>query len=178
MFKKGEKWSLAGQTYSRISSIMEEVLKLTQFTFNSLLILQLGADYIEDAATFYGEAGDCYEKTEPKKAIENLQKAIYIYTEKDMFNDVAHRQLKVAKLLESENDRPSALLHYEIAGEFFKRFISGEVPWYDQDMVKHSKKLLSECVKKTAEYAVQQGFYEKAIQIYEQVRIKTHLTYY
>ena len=129
MFKKGEKWSLAGQTYSRISSILEEVLKATQFIVDCLLILQLGADYIEDAATFYGEAGDCYEKTEPKKAIENLQKAIYIYTEKEMFNDVAHRQLRL-------------------------------------------KKLLSECLKKTAEFAVQQGFYEEAIQIYEQVRIK------
>ena len=110
-----------------------------------------------DAATNFVDAANCYKKTDPKEAAGSLQKAIDIYTDMGRFTIAAKHHQTVAELFESEAaDLDRAIQHYEKAADYFK----GE----------ESNSSASKCLVKVAQYAAQLENYDKAIQIYEQVR--------
>lgn len=110
-----------------------------------------------DAATSFVEAANCYKKTDPKEASESLLKAIDIYTDMGRFTIAAKHHQTVAELFEDNvANLDTVIQHYQIAADYFK----GE----------ESTSSANKCLVKVAEYSATQEKYDKAIQIYEQVK--------
>lgn len=93
------------------------------------------------------------------EAISCLLKAIEIYTDMGRFTMAAKHHQSIAEIYESEAvDLERAVHHYEQAADYFR----GE----------ESNSSANKCLLKVAQYAAQLENYDKAIQIYEQVKIK------
>lgn len=94
------------------------------------------------------------------EAISCLLKAIEIYTDMGRFTMAAKHHQSIAEIYESEAvDLERAVHHYEQAADYFR----GE----------ESNSSANKCLLKVAQYAAQLENYDKAIQIYEQVKIKS-----
>lgn len=94
------------------------------------------------------------------EAISCLLKAIEIYTDMGRFTMAAKHHQSIAEIYESEAvDLERAVHHYEQAADYFR----GE----------ESNSSANKCLLKVAQYAAQLENYEKAIQIYEQVKIES-----
>lgn len=93
------------------------------------------------------------------EAISCLLKAIEIYTDMGRFTMAAKHHQSIAEIYESEAvDLERAVHHFEQAADYFR----GE----------ESNSSANKCLLKVAQYAAQLENYDKAIQIYEQVKIK------
>jgi alpha-soluble NSF attachment protein len=91
------------------------------------------------------------------EAVSSFLKAIEIYTDMGRFTMAAKHHQSIAELYETEAvDLDRAVQHYEQAADYFK----GE----------ESNSSANKCLLKVAQYAAQLENYDKAIQIYEQVR--------
>lgn len=91
------------------------------------------------------------------EAISCLVKAIEIYTDMGRFTMAAKHHQSIAEIYESEAvDLDRAVHHYEQAADYFR----GE----------ESNSSANKCLLKVAQYAAQLENYDKAIQIYEQVK--------
>jgi alpha-soluble NSF attachment protein len=91
-----------------------------------------------------------------------LLKAIEIYTDMGRFTMAAKHHQTIAEIYETEAvDLARSIQHYEQAADYFK----GE----------ESNSSANKCMLKVAQYAAQIEDYEKAIQIYEQVKTITGL---
>jgi len=91
------------------------------------------------------------------EAISCLLKAIEIYTDMGRFTMAAKHHQSIAEIYESEAiDLERAVHHYEQAADYFR----GE----------ESNSSANKCLLKVAQYAAQLENYDKAIQIYEQVK--------
>lgn len=91
------------------------------------------------------------------EAVNCLLKAIEIYTDMGRFTMAAKHHQSIAEMYESESvDLDRAVHHYEQAADYFR----GE----------ESNSSANKCLLKVAQYAAQLENYDKAIQIYEQVR--------
>lgn len=93
------------------------------------------------------------------EAISCLLKAIEIYTDMGRFTMAAKHHQSIAEIYESEAvDLERAVHHFEQAADYFR----GE----------ESNSSANKCLLKVAQYAAQLENYDKAIQIYEQVKIE------
>lgn len=93
------------------------------------------------------------------EAISCLLKAIEIYTDMGRFTMAAKHHQSIAEIYESDAvDLERAVHHYEQASDYFR----GE----------ESNSSANKCLLKVAQYAAQLENYDKAIQIYEQVRVE------
>jgi len=87
-----------------------------------------------------------------------ILKAIEIYTDMGRFTMAAKHHQSIAEIYESDAvDLERAVHHYEQAADYFR----GE----------ESNSSANKCLLKVAQYAAQLENYDKAIQIYEQVKI-------
>lgn len=137
-FKMAKKWSAAGSAFSKSAELQ---LKLTNK---------------HEAATNYGEAANCYKKSEPHKAVECLQKGNEIYTDMGRFTMAAKNHMSIAEIYENEiADLDNAIRHFEQAADYFK----GE----------ESHSSANKCLLQVARYSAQMENYERAIEIFEQV---------
>ncbi|XP_785670.2 alpha-soluble NSF attachment protein [Strongylocentrotus purpuratus] len=138
MFKMAKKWQEAGDAFCRAATV------------------SISLDSKHEAATSYVDAGSCYKKVDPKKAISSLQQAIEIYTDKGKFTMAAKHYISIAEIYENELiELDKAIENYEKAADFYK----GE----------DSNSSANKCLLKVAMYSAQQMNYSKACQIYEEV---------
>jgi alpha-soluble NSF attachment protein len=72
-----------------------------------------------DAANQYVEAGNCYRKIAPKKAVKAYQKAIEIYNEAGRFSQSARYYKEVAEVCEADNNPAGAIDAYQQAANLF-----------------------------------------------------------
>lgn len=85
-------------------------------------------------------------------------KAIEIYTDMGRFTMAAKHHQSIAEMHESDTvDFERAIQHYELAADYFR----GE----------ESNSSANKCLLKVAQYAAQLQNYDKAIKIYEQVKL-------
>uniref|UniRef100_A0A8D2HEI7 NSF attachment protein beta n=1 Tax=Urocitellus parryii TaxID=9999 RepID=A0A8D2HEI7_UROPR len=111
-----------------------------------------------DSATSFVDAGNAYKKADPQEAINCLNAAIDIYTDMGRFTIAAKHHITIAEIYETELvDIEKAIAHYEQSADYYK----GE----------ESNSSANKCLLKVAAYAAQLEQYQKAIEIYEQVRI-------
>lgn len=103
-----------------------------------------------DAGTAYVDAGNCYKKSDAQEAINQLMKAIEIYTDMGRFTIAAKHHMTVAEIYESECvDIEKAIIHFEQAADYFK----GE----------ESNTSANRCLLNVARYAAQLEQYQKVI---------------
>lgn len=137
-FKMAKKWSASGSAFCKSAE------------------LQLKLSNKHEAATNYGEAANCYKKSEAHKAVECLQKGNEIYTDMGRFTMAAKNHMIIAEIYENEIvDLDRAISHYEQAADYFK----GE----------ESYSSANKCLLQVARYSAQMDKYEKAINIFEEV---------
>lgn len=138
MFKMAKKWTDAGKAFC-------EAAQLHWKSGNK-----------HDAASGYVDASVCFKKTDPKEAVNCLNRAIEIYTDMGRFNIAAKHHMSVAEIYENELvDIEQAISHYEQAADYYK----GE----------ESTTSANRCLLNVARYAAQLEKYDKAIEIYEAV---------
>jgi alpha-soluble NSF attachment protein len=137
-FKMAKKWNAAGRAFCEAAD------------------LHLKNGNKHDAGTAYVDAGNCYKKSDAQEAINQLMKAIEIYTDMGRFTIAAKHHMTVAEIYESECvDIEKAIIHFEQAADYFK----GE----------ESNTSANRCLLNVARYAAQLEQYQKAVDIYEQV---------
>lgn len=137
-FKIAKKWNDAGDCFCEAAAI------------------QLKAQSNHQAATDLVDAGNCYKKSSPQKAVEVLKQAIEIYTDMGRFTIAAKHHITIAEIYENEMvDLEKAIAHFEHAADFYK----GE----------ESNSSANKCLLKVAQYSAQLEQYSKATDIYEQV---------
>lgn len=111
-----------------------------------------------DSATSFVDSGNAYKKADPQEAINCLNAAIDIYTDMGRFTIVAKHHITIVEIYETELvDIEKAIAHYQQSAHYYK----GE----------ESNSSANKCLLKVAAYAAQLEQYQKAIEIYEQVRI-------
>jgi len=138
LFKMAKKWAHAGNTFITVAQHHAK----------------LGNKH--DAATNYVDAANCFKKSDPKEAVNSLDKAVDIYTDMGRFTIAAKHHQTIAEIFESDiADLEKAMTHYEKAADYFK----GE----------ESNSSANKCMLKVAMYAAQLENYDRAIEIYEQV---------
>lgn len=138
LFKMAKKWAQAGNTFITVAQHHAK----------------LGNKH--DAATNYVDAANCFKKSDPKEAVNSLDKAVDIYTDMGRFTIAAKHHQTIAEIFESDiADLDKAMTHYEKAADYFK----GE----------ESNSSANKCMLKVAQYAAQLENYDRAIEIYEQV---------
>ncbi|OQR74710.1 soluble NSF attachment protein-like [Tropilaelaps mercedesae] len=136
--KMAKKWSCAGSSFYKCAE------------------LQLKLNNKHEAATNYGEAANCYKKTQAHQAVECLQKGNEIYTDMGRFTMAAKNHVSIAEIYENEiADLDNAIAHYEQAADYYK----GE----------ESHSSANKCLLQVARYSAQMEKYEKAINIFEEV---------
>ncbi|CEF68743.1 Soluble NSF attachment protein [Strongyloides ratti] len=111
-----------------------------------------------DSASNYAEAGNCYQKVDPQKAIDCFTKTADIYTDMGRFSMAAKEHFRMAELYDSDfPDKEKAMFHYEKAADFYK----GE----------EAKSSATKCLNRVAQIAAELGHYRKAIEIFEEIAI-------
>uniref|UniRef100_A0AC35U7P5 TPR_REGION domain-containing protein n=1 Tax=Rhabditophanes sp. KR3021 TaxID=114890 RepID=A0AC35U7P5_9BILA len=114
------------------------------------------SDGKHDAATQYAEAGNCYRKVDPKKAVDCITKTADIYTDMGRFNMAAKYHCTIAELYETDfPDLEKSMTHWQKAADFYK----GE----------EAKSSATKCSIKVAQYAADLGQFRKALTIFEEI---------
>ena len=127
----------------------------TAFTKAAQISIELSNKH--ESATHFVDAGNCYRKSDPTEAVHCFLKAIEIYTDMGRFTIAAKHHITIAEIYESELvDIDKAIQNFEQAADYYK----GE----------ESNSSANKCLLKVAQYSSQMERYEKAIQIYEQVK--------
>ena len=89
------------------------------------------------------EAGNCYKKIDPVKAISTFEKAISIFQDCGRFAQTARYYKEIAEIYEADNNPEQAVQNYEEAAKIF-----------GQDK---QKSKASDCLKKVALLATEAG---------------------
>lgn len=135
-FKLAKKWKEAGDAYFQAAGC------------------QLQCHENDEAATSFVSASKCYKKTSPLEAIQSLQQAIQLLTERGRFQTAANHQKVIAEIYESDLiDIEKALEAYELASD-----------WYAAE---EASVLSTQCSLKAAHFCGELEQYEKAISIFE-----------
>jgi len=113
------------------------------------------SDSKHEAAAAFINASGVIKKTNPKAAIEYLDRAVAYYAEEGRCSIAAKHQKEIAEILESGNELDQCMEAYEKAASYYE----GE----------NSPSSANACLLKVAQYAAQTEKYDKAITIYEQV---------
>jgi alpha-soluble NSF attachment protein len=97
------------------------------------------------------------------EAVNCLSKAIEIYTDMGRFTMAARHHISIAEIYETDvGDLEKAMQHYEQAADYYK----GE----------ESNSSANKCLLKVAQHAAQMDKFEKAIGIYEDVRLLSRVS--
>ncbi|BHF62175.1 hypothetical protein SprV_0100515600 [Sparganum proliferum] len=143
-FKMAHKWSEAGDAFCQAA-------KLSSSNKSA-----------HDAANNYVNASVAYRKTDPKTAIDCLNKATEIYIEGGRFSIAARHHMTMAEIYEQDlGDVEQACKQYEQAADYYK----GE----------ESNSSAMKCLLKVAHFAASAGKYDKAAKIFEEVGRRTQL---
>ncbi|KAL7063333.1 hypothetical protein AAHC03_0155 [Spirometra sp. Aus1] len=136
-FKMAHKWSEAGDAFCQAA-------KLSSSNKSA-----------HDAANNYVNASVAYRKTDPKTAIDCLNKATEIYIESGRFSIAARHHMTMAEIYEQDlGDVEQACKQYEQAADYYK----GE----------ESNSSAMKCLLKVAHFAASAGKYDKAAKIFEE----------
>ncbi len=75
----------------------------------------------DDAASAFVSASKAYKKTSPEAAIQALQKAVEIYTDKGRFHAAANHEKTIAEVYESDlGDLEGAMNAYQTAADWYQ----------------------------------------------------------
>nr|VZI16265.1 unnamed protein product [Spirometra erinaceieuropaei] len=136
-FKMAHKWSEAGDAFCQAA-------KLSSSNKSA-----------HDAANNYVNASVAYRKTDPKTAIDCLNKATEIYIESGRFSIAARHHMTMAEIYEQDlGDVEQTCKQYEQAADYYK----GE----------ESNSSAMKCLLKVAHFAASAGKYDKAAKIFEE----------
>mmetsp|Transcript_20482 Transcript_20482/g.36790 ORF Transcript_20482/g.36790 Transcript_20482/m.36790 type:complete len:299 (+) Transcript_20482:72-968(+) len=108
-----------------------------------------------DEANFLQEAGNVLKKVSTTAAVEQFEKAVFIYSAAGRFQQAGKLLLTTAELFEAER------LQHKECKAFYKR--AAEMFELDD----HGKSNFTKCNLKFAEYAAKDGELEEAIRIFE-----------
>ncbi|KAI8853569.1 soluble NSF attachment protein [Chytridium lagenaria] len=110
----------------------------------------------DEASSAYLNASKAFKKTHPLDAINALQQAVHLLTERGRFSAAASNQKQIAEIYESEvGDLEKAMNAYETASEWF----AGE----------DSNAQADACLLKVATFAAELKRYEEAVEKFELV---------
>uniref|UniRef100_A0A7E4VSN2 Alpha-soluble NSF attachment protein n=1 Tax=Panagrellus redivivus TaxID=6233 RepID=A0A7E4VSN2_PANRE len=139
LFKIAKKWKEAGQAFERAAGSYD-------------------ADGKHNTAMQYGEAGNCYRKVDPEKAVESILRAAEIYTDMGRFTMAAKNHTTVAEIYDSEApNKEKAMEHYAKAADFYK----GE----------EQRSTATKSLEKVGAYAAELGQLRKAIETFEEIAV-------
>jgi alpha-soluble NSF attachment protein len=137
LFKIAKNWGEAGKAFEKAAHSYD-------------------ADGKHNAAMQYIEAGNCYRKVEPEKAVQVILKAAEIYTDMGRFAMAAKNHISVAEIYDTEAPNiEEAMKHYAKAADYYK----GE-----EQRVTAIKSL-----EKVGMYAAQLGQLRKAVETFEEI---------
>lgn len=106
----------------------------------------------------YAEAGNCFRKTNPQKAVEVILQSAEIYTDMGRFTMAAKNHVTVAEIYETEApNKEEALKHYAKAADYYK----GE----------EQKTTATKYLEKVGCYAAEIGQLRKAIDTFEEIAV-------
>jgi alpha-soluble NSF attachment protein len=137
LFKIAKNWMEAGKAFEKAAGSYD-------------------ADGKHNSAMQYVEAGNCYRKADPEKAVQMILKAAEIYTDMGRFAMAAKNHISVAEIYDTEApNMEAAMKHYAKAADYYK----GE-----EQRVTAIKSL-----EKVGMYAAQLGQLRKAIETFEEI---------
>jgi alpha-soluble NSF attachment protein len=141
LFKVAKNWSAAGDAFVRAAEIHGSQ-----------------GDAKHDCASNYSDAGNCYRKVDPQKAVDCFQRTAEIYTDMGRFNMAAKTHTTIAEVYETEApNKEQCLYHYQKAADYYK----GE----------EAKSSATKCLIKVAMIAAELEQYRKAIEVFEEIAI-------
>jgi alpha-soluble NSF attachment protein len=104
LFKVAQNWSAAGDAFVRAAEIHGSQ-----------------GDAKHDCASNYSDAGNCYRKVDPQKAVDCFQRTAEIYTDMGRFNMAAKTHTTIAEVYETEApNKEQCLYHYQKAADYYK----------------------------------------------------------
>ncbi|KAJ3102614.1 hypothetical protein HDU97_000398 [Phlyctochytrium planicorne] len=137
-FKLAKMWKEAGDSFLSQANVL----------------LKMGEK--DEASSAYLNASKAFKKTHPLDAINSLQQAVQLLTEKGRFSAAASNQKQIAEIYETDvGDLEKAMVAFETAAEWY----SGE----------DSNAQADACLLKVATFAAQLQRYEDAIAKFELV---------
>jgi len=102
LFKIAKVWDEAGKAFEKAAGSYD-------------------ADGKHNSAMQFAEAGNCYRKVNPNKAVEMILKSADIYTDMGRFPMAAKNHVTVAEIYENESpNKELALKHYAQAADYYK----------------------------------------------------------
>lgn len=141
LFKVAKNWSSAGNAFLKAAELYGSQ-----------------ADNKHDSAREYDQAGNCFRKVDPAKAVDCLKKTAEIYTDMGRFNMAAKSHTTIAEIYENESpNKEECIKHYQTAADFYK----GE----------EAKSSATKCLVKVAQLSAEIEQYRKAIEVLEEIAI-------
>ncbi|KAE9553472.1 hypothetical protein FO519_003301 [Halicephalobus sp. NKZ332] len=139
LFKIAKNWDEAGKAFEKAAGSYD-------------------ADGKHNSAMQFAEAGNCFRKTNPNKAVDMILKSADIYTDMGRFPMAAKNHVTVAEIYENEApNKEAALKHYAQAADYYK----GE----------EQKTTATKYLEKVGSYAAELGQLRKAIDTFEEIAI-------
>ncbi|KND03751.1 uncharacterized protein SPPG_01207 [Spizellomyces punctatus DAOM BR117] len=137
-FKLAKKWKEAGDAFIAQANVLNRMNER------------------DEASSSYMNAAKCFKKNSPQDAVNALQQAVEILTERGRFQAAANNQKQIAEIYETDlADFEKAMHAYEMAAE-----------WYHGE---DSNAQANGCLLKVGTFAAQIEQYDKAIEKFEQV---------
>jgi len=138
-FKIDQKWSSAGECYETAANIQLNKLENKH-----------------ESAQNFVEAGNCFRKSDPKRASDCLKAAIEVYIDLGRANLVAKQHVTMAEIWEVEPEQlVESIEHYRKASAIFR----GE----------EQQSQANKCDLKAAQMLATNKSYQEAVQLFEQV---------
>lgn len=113
-----------------------------------------------EATTYFKNAGNCYKKTEPLKAIEVYKEASKLNIDCGKYNDAAKIINEIAEIYENEKMINEAIDNYKQAGELYKN--EDSYACANHSILKAANLMATKEIKR----------YEEAILLYEEISDK------
>ncbi|KAI8923368.1 soluble NSF attachment protein [Entophlyctis helioformis] len=158
----GNKLDEAADLYGRAGNAFKLAKKLRE---SGDAFMRQGESYDklgerDDAASAYLNAAKSFKKESPRDAVNALELAIRILTEKGRFSAAATNQKQIAEIYESDvGDVEKAMNAYELAAE-----------WYAGE---DSSAQANACLLKVAQFAGTLEKYDHAVDLFERVAVKS-----
>ncbi|KAH6581568.1 hypothetical protein BASA61_008987 [Batrachochytrium salamandrivorans] len=141
-FKLAKKWKQSGDAF------MQKALTLDKMGER------------DDATSAYLEAAKSFKKESPREAVNALEIAVQLLSQKGRFSAAANNQKQIAEIYENDlADMEKAMSAYDQAGEWY----SGE----------DSTAQANACMLKVAMFSATLEQYEKAVDLFERVANKS-----
>lgn len=164
--KKLQSWSLFSNKYEDAAELIEKAannFKLAKLwdeagaAFLKLTECHTKLESKHEVASCYVDAANAFKKTNQRKAISCLEKAIDAFTELGRLSLAGKHHKDIGEMLEGEGNMEKAMFHFEQAAELYE----GE----------EQSSTANTCKLKVAQFAAQLGAYLKAVEIFEAVAL-------